>query len=282
MSMPFYVPAEQMMKDKADFARKNIARGKALVALLYADGILICAENTSATLRKVSEIYDRIAFAGAGKYNEYDRLRIAGVRHADLKGYSFSREDVDAQSLANAYAQMLSDVFTHEIKPMEVEIVVAELGVEPEGDRLFHIFYDGTVVDEDNYTVLGGGEADAIAGRVKDTYEPGLTLEAALAAAVAALAGSDRRLTAADLETAVLARGNGRRAFHRLTDAEVDAALTGGEVAADEAGEAPPPADEVATADASPDEADTADGAATPEETATPDDADAAEEGDEG
>ncbi len=120
-------------------------------------------------------------------------------------------------------------------------------GVEPEGDRLFHIFYDGTVVDEDNYTVLGGGEADAIAGRVKDTYEPGFSLEAALVAAVAALAGSDRRLTAADLETAVLARGDRRRTFRRLTDAEVDAALTGGEVAVEETGEAPPPADEVAT-----------------------------------
>ena len=114
MSMPFYVAPEQWMKDKADFARKGIARGRALAALTYEDGILICAENSSATLRKVSEIYDRIAFAGAGKYNEYDRLRIAGVRHADLKGYSFSREDVDAQSLAHAYAQMLGDVFTHE------------------------------------------------------------------------------------------------------------------------------------------------------------------------
>jgi proteasome alpha subunit len=244
MSMPFYVPAEQMMKDKADFARKNIARGKALVAVLYADGILICAENTSATLRKVSEIYDRIAFAGAGKYNEYDRLRIAGVRHADLKGYSFSREDVDAQSLANAYAQMLSDVFTHEIKPMEVEIVVAELGVEPSGDRLFHIFYDGTVVDEDTYTVLGGGEADAISERVKETYEPGRPLDAALAAAVAALAGAGRQLTADDLEIAVLARGNGRRAFRRLTDAEVNAILSGtsapAPAAEDEADGAPP------------------------------------------
>ena len=148
MSMPFYVAPEQWMKDKADFARKGIARGRALAALMYEDGILICAENSSATLRKISEIYDRIAFAGAGKYNEYDRLRIAGVRHADLKGYAFSREDVDAQSLANAYAQMLGDVFTHEAKPMEVEILVAEVGDEPSDDRLFHILYDGTVVDE--------------------------------------------------------------------------------------------------------------------------------------
>jgi proteasome alpha subunit len=235
MTMPFYVPAEQMMKDKADFARKNIARGKALVALLFAEGILIAAENTSATLRKVSEIYDRIAFAGAGKYNEYDRLRIAGVRHADTKGYLYSREDVDAQSLANAYAQMLGDVFTHEIKPMEVEIVVAELGAGQSGDRLFHIFYDGTVVDEEGFTVLGGGEVEAITERVKQSYEPGRPRDEALRAAVSALAGPERELTAADLEVAVLARSNGRRAFRRLSDEEVAAMLEGGEP--------PPPAE---------------------------------------
>ena len=250
MTMPFYVPAEQMMKDKADFARKNIARGKALVALYYADGILIAAENTSATLRKVSEIYDRIAFAGAGKYNEYDRLRIAGVRHADLKGYSYSREDVDAQSLANAYAQMLGDVFTHEIKPMEVEIVVAELGTGQDSDRLFHIFYDGTVVDEEGFTVLGGGEVEAIIERVRQSYEPGSPLDEALRAAVTALAGPERSLGAAELEVAVLARSNGRRAFRRLSDEDVAAMLERGEPAAPAAPEpaAPTPADETATA----------------------------------
>jgi proteasome alpha subunit len=246
MSMPFYVPAEQMMKDKADFARKGIARGRALVAMAYAEGIVICAENSSSTLRKVSEIYDRIAFAGAGKYNEYDRLRIAGVRHADLKGYSFSREDVDAQSLANAYAQMLGDVFTHEIKPMEVEIVVAELGAEPDGDRLFHILYDGTVVDEEGYTVLGG-EAELIGERVKQTYEPGRPLDAALRAAVAALAGADRQLAASELEVAVLARGDGRRAFRRLTDDDVARALGGGAVTPEPQAEAPTPAETTTT-----------------------------------
>ncbi len=232
MSMPFYVAPEQWMKDKADFARKGIARGRALAALTYADGILICAENSSATLRKVSEIYDRIAFAGAGKYNEYDRLRIAGVRHADLKGYSFSREDVDAQSLANAYAQMLGDVFTHEAKPMEVEILVAEVGVDPSDDRLFHILYDGTVVDEHGFTVLGG-EADAISTRLKETYTAGQPLGAALQAAVAALTGGERELTTDGLEVAVLSRGNGRRAFRRLSDADVTAALGGGPVEAE-------------------------------------------------
>ena len=232
MSMPFYVAPEQWMKDKADFARKGIARGRALAALTYEDGILICAENTSATLRKVSEIYDRIAFAGAGKYNEYDRLRIAGVRHADLKGYSFSREDVDAQSLANAYAQMLGDVFTHEAKPMEVEILVAEVGADSSDDRLFHILYDGTVVDEHGFTVLGG-EAEAISARLKETYTAGQTLDVALQAAVRALAGSDRQLTADGLEVAVLSRGNGRRAFRRLIDDEVTSALGGAAVSPD-------------------------------------------------
>jgi proteasome alpha subunit len=128
MSMPFYVAPEQFMKDKADFARKNIARGRPLVATEYADGILICAENQSKSLHKVSEIYDRIAFAGVGRYNEFDSLRRAGVQHADIKGYQFSREDVDARSLANLYAQYMGNVFTHEMKPLEVEILVAEVG----------------------------------------------------------------------------------------------------------------------------------------------------------
>ena len=171
MTMPFYVAPEQMMKDRADYARKGIARGRSLAAVQYADGILLTAENPSNTLRKISEIYDRIAFAGVGKYNEFDQLRIAGVRHADLKGYSFSREDVDARGLANAYAQILGQIFTHEMKPMEVEILVAE--VNDDGpDQLFHILYDGTVVDEDRYTVLGG-DADAIAQRLEGDWSEG-------------------------------------------------------------------------------------------------------------
>ena len=131
MSMPFYVAPEQVMKDRADYARKGIARGRSLAAVVYDDGIVMCAENPSATLRKISEIYDRIAFAGVGKYNEFDQLRIAGIRAADLKGYSYSREDVDARSLANQYAQILGQIFTHEMKPMEVEILVAEVSDEP-------------------------------------------------------------------------------------------------------------------------------------------------------
>ena len=220
MSMPFYVAPEQFMKDKADYARKGIARGRALVASLYADGILIAAENPSHTLHKVSEIYDRIAFAGVGKYNEFDQLRVAGVQHADVKGYQYSREDVDARSLANLYARYLGQIFTHDMKPMEVEILVAEVGAAPEDDQLFHVLYDGTVFDEDRFAVLGG-EAEAITQRMESTFTAGGTLATSLQAAVAALAGPDRTVTANDLEVAVLTRSDDRRAFRRITDDEL-------------------------------------------------------------
>jgi proteasome alpha subunit len=226
MSMPFYVAPEQVMKDRADYARKGIARGRSLVAAIYDDGILISAENSSHTLRKISEIYDRIGFAGVGKYNEFDQLRIAGVRHADLKGFSYSREDVDARSLANAYAQILGQIFTHEMKPMEVEILVAEVGEQVGADQLFHILYDGSVVDEDRFSVLGG-EAEAITSRLEEAWRPGLSLDEALTAAVGALAGPDRQLAAADLEVAVLSRSNAGRAFRRIDDGEVAERLNG-------------------------------------------------------
>lgn len=213
--MPFYVAPEQVMKDRADYARKGIARGRSLVALVYSDGILLCAENPSATLRKISEIYDRIAFAGVGKYNEFDQMRIAGVRAADLKGYTYSREDVDARSLANNYAQILGQVFTHEMKPMEVEILVAEVTAEELTDQLFHILYDGTVMDEERFSVLGG-EAEAISARLGATYSPGLALAAALRIAVDSLAGEERRIDPSDLEVAVLERTADRRAFRRI------------------------------------------------------------------
>jgi proteasome alpha subunit len=224
MSMPFYVAPEQVMKDRADYARKGIARGRSAVALTYDDGVLLCAENQSNTLRKLSEIYDRIAFAGVGKYNEFDQLRIAGVRHADLKGYSYSREDVDARSLANQYAQILGQIFTHEMKPLEVEILVAEISEAPGRDQLFQIRYDGTVMDEASFVVIGG-ESDTISERLQGLWQAGMDRAAALRAAVSALAGPDRTLTADDLEVAVLARSNGRRAFHRLDDADVAAIL---------------------------------------------------------
>ncbi len=228
MSMPFYVAPEQVMKDRADYARKGIARGRALVAVRYDDGIAIVAENQSSTLRKISEIYDRIAFAGVGRYNEFDQLRVAGVRAADLKGFQYSRDDVDARSLANQYAQILGQVFTHEMKPMEVEILVAEVGVDSSGDQMFHILYDGTVMDETRYTVLGG-DADAINGRMSAAYADHFTLARAVQAATAALSGPDRQLGPDDLEAAVLSRSNGRRCFRRFSDSELETLLSSGD-----------------------------------------------------
>lgn len=224
MSMPFYVAPEQMMKDRADYARKGIARGRALVALRYADGIAIVAENASETLRKISEIYDRIAFAGVGKYNEFDQLRVAGVRAADLKGFQYSRDDVDARSLANSYAQMLGNIFTHEMKPMEVEILVAEVGLDSAGDQMFHILYDGTVVDERDYAAIGG-DAEAIRLRLADSWTDSLDLSSAIKIGIAAIAGPDREIPASDIEAAELSRGNGRRCFTRVDGPLLDAAI---------------------------------------------------------
>ena len=169
MSMPYYVAPEQVMKDRAEYAQKGIARGRSLVATTYDVGIAIVAENPSRSLHKISEIYDRIAFGGVGKYNEYDQLRVAGVRHADTKGFAFSREDVDARSLANLYAQYLGNVFTHEMKPLEVEILVAELGEQE--NQLYHIAYEGTITDEDRFAVLGG-DAETITERVSQPGSP--------------------------------------------------------------------------------------------------------------
>jgi proteasome alpha subunit len=226
MAMPMYVSPEQVMKDRADYARKGIARGRGAAAVTYDEGILFCAENPSATLRKVSEIYDRIAFAAVGKYNEFDALRIAGVRQADLRGYTFSREDVDARSLANWYAQILGQSFTHEMKPMEVEILVAEIGDDAAASQMFHILYDGTVVDEHDYCVLGG-DAEEVASRLAGSWQEGQGLGEALRSVTAALAGPERTFASGDLEVAVLARTNGRRAFHRLDRDEVTQLLGG-------------------------------------------------------
>jgi proteasome alpha subunit len=215
MSQPFYVAPEQMMKDRADYARKGISRGRALVAVRHNDGIVIVAENASETLRKVSEIYDRIAFAGVGKYNEFDQLRVAGVRAADLKGFQYSRDDVDARSLANSYAQMLGNIFTHEMKPMEVEILVAEVGLDASGDQMFHLLYDGTVVDERNYAAIGG-DAETIRGRLGESFVDGLDRRSAIRVGLGALSGPDREIEAGDLEVAELARGDERRCFCRI------------------------------------------------------------------
>jgi proteasome alpha subunit len=226
VSMPFYVPPEQMMKDRADYARKGIARGRSLVALSVTDGIVLVAENQFRTLYKISEIYDRIAFAGVGKYNEFEMLRVAGVRQADLKGYSFAREDVNARALANAYGQTLGQVFTHEMKPYEVEILLAQVGATPADDELYHILYDGTVMDEERSAALGG-QADQIAEALAARAEPELDIAGGIRLGASVLGGPDTRLTANELEVAVLGRGRPRRSFRRMPADELERVLAG-------------------------------------------------------
>ena len=217
MPLPYYVSPEQMMKDKAEYARKGISRGKAIVTIEYRDGILLVAENPSTLLHKISEIYDRIAFAGVGKYNEFENLRVAGVRHADVKGYSYSRGDVSAKALANAYSQGLGNIFTQDIKPFEVEVLVVEVG-DPNGSKneIYHILYDGTIEDEKNFAAMGG-QADEIRRYLKENFQEGLDLAGALQLGVRALmVTQNKTLTERDLEVAVLDRNKERRRFRRI------------------------------------------------------------------
>ncbi|HQY33727.1 MAG TPA: proteasome subunit alpha [Actinotalea sp.] len=229
MSMPFYVSPEQLMKDRADYARKGIARGRSVVVLAYDDGIVFATENPSRALHKVSEIYDRIAFAAVGKYNEFENLRVAGVRYADLRGYSFDRADVNARGLANAYAQTLGTVFTTEAKPLEVELVVAEVGATPEEDQVYRLSYDGSVADERGHVVMGG-QAERLSERLAAQWRPGMDLGAAVRLAVQVLGtqpeGEPRVLEPAQLEVAVLDRTRPRRAFRRLAAAQLGDLLT--------------------------------------------------------
>jgi len=217
MPLPYYVSPEQMMKDKAEYARKGISRGKAIVAIEYRDGVLLVAENPSTLLHKISEIYDRIAFAGVGKYNEFENLRVAGVRHADVKGYSYSRGDVSAKALANAYSQGLGNIFTQDIKPFEVEVLVVEVGVDNGSkNEIYHILYDGTIEDEKNYAAMGG-QADEIRRYLKENFQDGLDLAAALRLGVRALmVTQNKTLTERDLEVALLDRAKERRKFRRI------------------------------------------------------------------
>ena len=229
-SMPFYVSPEQLMKDRADYARKGIARGRSVVVLGYDKGIAFVAENPSRALHKVSEIYDRIAFAAVGKYNEFENLRVAGVRYADLRGYSYDRTDVTARGLANAYAQTLGTVFTQESKPYEVEIVVAEVGDSDADDQIYRLTYDGSVADEHGFVAMGGA-ADSIETGLKDRWRPGMSLGEALTLAVGELGkdpsgGAGRNLTAAQLEVAVLDRERPRRTFRRIGGALLEALLS--------------------------------------------------------
>ncbi|HTU02911.1 MAG TPA: proteasome subunit alpha [Candidatus Sulfotelmatobacter sp.] len=227
MPLPYYVSPEQMMQDKAEYARKGIAKGKSIIALEYKDGVLILAENPSLSLNKVSEIYDRIAFAGAGKYSEFERLRKEGIRYADMKGYSYGREDVTAKSLANAYSQVIGNIFSMELKPLEVEILVLEVGEGVASNELYRIVFDGSIADERGYATIGG-QAEELKLFLRDKYTDGLALEAALRLAVRALeAAASQKVQAAYLEVAVLERSRPGRKFRRIPPSELKGLLEG-------------------------------------------------------
>jgi proteasome alpha subunit len=226
VSVPFYVSPEQVIKDKADFARKGIARGRSVVVMQYSDGILFVAENPSRALHKISEIYDRIAFAAVGKYNEFENLRVAGVRLADVRGYSYDRRDVTSRSLANAYAQTLGTIFSETNKPYEVEIAVAEVGPAPAQDQLYRLTFDGSVADEHGFVAMGGS-AEPITSELSRRWREQATLESSLATAVELLASHGtpssngetapaRKLTPGQLEVAILDRRRPRRTFRRI------------------------------------------------------------------
>jgi proteasome alpha subunit len=225
VTMPLYASAEQVMRDRAELARKGISKGRSDVVLTYADGVLFVAENTSSTLRKVSEIYDRIGFAAVGRYSEFEALRVAGVRHADLRGYQYDRRDVNARSLANAFAGLLGSIFTEQIKPFEVEVCLAEVGAAYGSDQLYRCTYDGSIFDEPQYVVMGG-QADAISNALKESYQENASLADALRFAVAAFdaagpsSNGDR-----SLEVAVLDRNRPRRAFRRIQGAALEQLL---------------------------------------------------------
>jgi proteasome alpha subunit len=245
--MPFYVSPEQAMRDKADYARRGIARGRSCVTLQYAGGILMVTPNVSSALHKISELYDRIAFAAVGRFTEYEALRKAGVTYADLTGYQFDRTDVSVRSIANYYAQNLDQIFTQSLKPYEVEIVVAEVGTRPDGDQIYRITYDGSVSDEPGFVAFGG-QADQVADVLKERFSDGMSLTEALGAAVAALTapstgsstaagsastssssgsgnGQPSELTAAELEVAILDRARAHRTFRRLRGARLEELL---------------------------------------------------------
>jgi proteasome alpha subunit len=226
--MPFYVSPEQSMRDKADYARKGIARGRSCVALQYAGGILLVAPNPSSALHKISEIYDRIGFAAVGRYNEYENLRKAGVTYADITGYQFDRHDVTARGIANWYAQTLGTIFTESPKPFEVEIVVAEVGAQPADDQIYRITFDGSVTDEPGFVAFGG-QADQVSAALKEHYSDDMSLSEAFAAALAALAapgnGERTEFAAAQLEVAILDRARDHRTFRRIRAARLEELL---------------------------------------------------------
>jgi proteasome alpha subunit len=226
LALPYYVSPEQFMKDKADYARKGISRGKSVIALSYAEGIFFIAENPSSSLYKISEIYDRVAFAAVGKFNEFEALRMHGIRQADVKGYSYSREDVTARDLANSYSQILGQIFTVELKPYEVEILVAQVGEENnDSSELYHILYDGSVADEENFVAMGG-QAEDLNTFLGKEFKPDQPLGKVVKLGFKALVEAEKReIPAKDIEAAALDRTRERRKFRRLSDAEVESLL---------------------------------------------------------
>ncbi|MEX2421650.1 MAG: proteasome subunit alpha [Actinomycetota bacterium] len=229
MSFMPYVAPEQLMKDRSEYAHKGIARGRSVVGLEYADGLLLLAENPSATLHKISEVYDRIAFAGVGKYSEFEELRIAGIRLADMRGYQYGREDVKARDLANAYSQALSTIFTQQMKPYEIELLIGEVDDEAGGIAIYHVLFDGSVSDEKAFVAMGG-HAEELTDVLRDRFAEGWDLPTAVRTAVEALAATPepRTLDADQIEAGVLDRTSGqRRTFRRLTIEEIEAALAG-------------------------------------------------------
>lgn len=226
MTMGFYVPPEQLIKDRADFARKGIARGRSIAAIGYGDGVLLMGANPSGSLHKIGEIYDRLAFAGVGRFNEFETLRVAGIRYADLKGYSYGRPDVTGKGLANAYSQTIGQIFTHENKPYEVEVLVAEVGEEREGDHLFRVQFDGTLRHEGDFVALGGKDED-LQQRLAAAWSEGLDLPSSIRLVADAIEAVEEAQTAPkDWEAAVLDRTLGRRKFRWLTAEEIGAART--------------------------------------------------------
>ncbi|MDQ3781401.1 MAG: proteasome subunit alpha [Actinomycetota bacterium] len=221
MTAPFYVPPEQLTKERADFARKGIARGRPIAVCGYTDGVLLIGENPSGSLHKLGEVYDRIAFAGVGRFNEFEILRTAGVRYADVKGYSYGRRDVTARGLANAYSQTLGQIFTHELKPYEIEIMVAEIGDEPADTQIFRILFDGTLGTVTHFGAMGGNDAK-VGELLVEGWNPDLDLAAAVRLTAGAIeAVDDRTVAPLDWEAAVLDRTRGRRKFRRLTAEDI-------------------------------------------------------------
>lgn len=233
MSFPYFISPEQAMRERSELARKGIARGRSVVALAYADGVLFVAENPSRSLQKISELYDRVGFAAAGRINEFENLRRGGIQFADTRGYAYDRRDVTARQLANVYAQTLGTIFTEQAKPYEVELCVA--GVAYRGQtkppELYRITYDGSITDEPHFVVMGGTTEPIIAA-LKGSYTENAVLTDALRLAVEALKKTDggngsepRSLGPGTLEVAILDANRPRRAFRRISRAALEEML---------------------------------------------------------